>query len=90
VEIDSAKISTASLTSGTKACAEIFKKGGPAIISGHRQAAITTTSLNQNKQDDQNIDTKKTGGAQAGPIDTGVKRRTLAERKKKFKSGKRL
>ena len=85
MEIDSAKISTASLTSGTKACAEIFKKGGPAIISGHRQAAITTTSLNQNKQDDQNIDTKKTGGAQAGPIDTEVKRGPITQTNNRLK-----
>ena len=83
-EINTAKTSMVSLMNDTRSCVEIFKRGGPAIISGPQQAARTTTSLNQNKRDVLNSDTKKTGGAQAGPIDMDAKRRTLSKRKNKF------
>ena len=75
----------ASLTSETNSCAKTFKKGGPAITCGHKQVAATAISLIQNRLDGQSIDTKKTGGAQAGPIDPEVKRGSITQTNNRLK-----
>ena len=77
----------ASLMSEANSCVKIFKRGGPVITCGHKQVAATAISLIQNRLDGQSIDTKKTGGAQAGPIDTEVKRGPITQTNNRLKIG---
>jgi hypothetical protein len=89
-EIATAQTITASLTTRTSPLASTFRRASFANSSGDLQDVPSTTSQKHDKTDDLNIGTKKTGGAQAGPNDTEVKRGTLAERKRKFKTRERL